>query len=94
MFSQVMCKEQRARVGNPECLEAIRDPRVQTRGSVHLACKQAYYKKLTLDPAGVQCPRPWNSETTAVSVVGCNAPLRRRSGQAKPQYKHTCTTWI
>lgn len=75
---------QRARVGNPECLKAIRDLRVQTRGSVHLACKQAYYKKLKLDPSGVKCPRPWNSEATAVSVVGGNAPLRLRSDQDKP----------
>lgn len=70
--------------GNPECLKAIRDLRAQTRGSAHLAHKQAYYKKLKLDPSGVECPPPWNSEATAVSVVGGNAPLGRRSDQDKP----------
>lgn len=36
---------------------------------------------LKLDPSGVECPQPWNSEATAVSVVGGNAPLRGRSDQ-------------
>lgn len=55
---------------NPECLKAIRDLKAQTRGNVQLACKQAYYKKVKLDPPGVKCRRSWNSEATAVSVVG------------------------
>lgn len=81
LFAQVMYREREWGILS---VKAIRDLRAQTRGSVHLACKQAYYRKLKLDPSGVECPRPWNSEATAVSVVGGNAPLRLRSDQDKP----------
>ena len=48
----------------------IRDLKPEPRGHVPLACKQAYYKKLKLEPLGVECPQSWNSKATAVSVVG------------------------
>ena len=55
-------------------MTAIRDLKHKPRGSVPLACKQAYYKKLKLEPLGVECPQSY-SKATAVSVVGALAAL-------------------
>lgn len=60
---------------NLECQTAIRDLKPKPSGNVPLACKQAYYKKLKLEPLGVECPQSWNSKATAVSVVGALAAL-------------------
>lgn len=60
---------------NPECLTAIGARKRKPHGNVPLACKQAYYKKLKLEPLGVECPQSWNSKATAVSVVGAHAAM-------------------
>ncbi len=70
-----MCYQPGASLKNPECLTTIRDLKLEPRGNVPLACKQAYYKKLKLEPLGVKCPQSWNSKATAVSVVGALAAL-------------------
>lgn len=75
LFAQVMCYQPKVRLKNPECLTASKDLKPEPRGKGLLACKQAYYKKLKLEPLGVQCPQSWNSKTTAVSVVGALAAL-------------------
>lgn len=72
-----MCYQHRVRAKNPECVTAIRDLKPQPCGNVPLACKQAYYKTLKLEPLGVECPQSWNSKATAVSVVGVLAALTK-----------------
>lgn len=66
---------------NLECLTASRDLRLKPCGTVPLASKQAYYKKLKLEPLGVECPQLWNSQATAVSVVGA---LAVSTGRIRP----------
>lgn len=75
-----MCYQVRLR--NLECLTALRDLKPEPCGSVLLACKQAYYKKLKLEPLGVECLQSWNSRATAVSVVGALSALLEDSDAA------------
>lgn len=60
---------------NLVCLTSVRRVQPEPRGNVSLASKQAYYKKLKLEPLGVEYPQSWNSEATAVSVVGVLAAV-------------------
>lgn len=60
---------------NPDCLTAIEDLKHKPCGNMPLACKQAYYRKLKLEPLGVRCPQSWNSKATAVSAVGAYAAV-------------------
>ena len=60
---------------NLECLTAIRDLKPKPCGKVPLTCKQAYYRNLKLEPLGVKCLQSWNSQATAVSVVGALAAV-------------------
>lgn len=70
-----MCCHSRMRVKNVEWPMAIWELTAKARRNVPLACKQAYYKNLKLEPIGVKCLQSWNSKATAVSVVGALAGL-------------------
>lgn len=59
------------------------DLKLQPDGYVPLESKQAYYKKLKLEPLGVKCPQSWNSKATAVSVVGSFAALTKSKPAAR-----------